>query len=129
MTWPVDSDAGGMCTQVAPARHAIAAAAAHHMAFSGDDLSGVEVIDVVADLDDFADEFVSDHHRHGDGPGSPVIPKVDMQIRAAERCPQNPDQDIVHANARFGNVFKPQAFAGLAFYQGFHLSDASCAKV
>ena len=36
----VNTDAAGKGTQVTPSRHAVAAAAAHHMALAGDDLAG-----------------------------------------------------------------------------------------
>ena len=74
-----------VCAHKMPASgQAIAAAAAHHMAFAADDVAGVKIAHVRADLDDLADEFMADHHRHRDGLLGPVVPVVDVQVGAAD---------------------------------------------
>ena len=52
--------------------------------FAGDDFAGVKILDVGADLDDLADEFMPDDERHGDGLLGPGVPFVDVQIGAAD---------------------------------------------
>ncbi len=63
---PIDADALGVLAQMPPAGEAVAAAAADDVALAADDVAGVKVVDVRADLDDLADELVADDHRHGD---------------------------------------------------------------
>ena len=84
----VDADAAGVRAQVPPAGHAVAAAAADDVALAARRSSpGVIVVDVLADLDDLADEFVADHHRHGNRLLRPLVPFVDVQVGAADaRC-------------------------------------------
>ena len=70
--------------QVPAAGQAIAAAAADDVSLAADDLAGVKILDVRADLDDFADELMADDHRHRDGLLRPGVPFVDVQIGAAD---------------------------------------------
>jgi hypothetical protein len=78
---------------------AVAAAAADDVAFAADDLAGEEVVDVGADLDDFADELMPHGHRHGDGLLGPGIPFVDVQVGAADAGLADLDEDVVDADA------------------------------
>src|SRR6185436_6322698 len=96
----VDADAFGVGAKMTPASQAIAAASANDMTFPADDLAGKEIGDIRANLDDFAHEFVTHHHRHGNGFGSPLIPLVDMEIRAANAGAVNADEDVVDADGR-----------------------------
>ena len=70
--------------EMAAAGQAVAAASADDVAFAADDVAGLKIGDVGADLDDFADEFVADDHRHGDGLLRPLVPLVDVQVGAAD---------------------------------------------
>ena len=118
---PIHADARRVGAEVASARHAVAAAPADHVALAGNDLPGVEVVDVVAHLDDFADEFVADHHRHRYCLRRPLVPLVDMQVGAADRCFLYLDQNVVEAGFRLRDVFHPDALAGFALDQCFHI--------
>jgi len=100
-----------MRAQVAPARHAVAATAADHVALAGDDLPGVEVVDVRADFYDFTDEFMADDHWDRDGLGRPLVPQVNMQVGTANRRLDHPDQNIVHSHFRLRNIFQPDSFS------------------
>ena len=66
------------------AGEAVAAAAADHVALAADEVAGVEVADVGADLDDLADELVAHDERRLDGRRCPGIPGLDVQVRAAD---------------------------------------------
>src|SRR3954470_17069270 len=74
---------------------AVAAAATRHVALAADDLPGLEVGDVAADLDDLADELVTDDERRLDRPRRPRIPRLDVEIGAADAGLADPDQHVV----------------------------------
>ena len=99
--------------EMAAAGHAVAAAAADDMALAGDDHAGRVIVDVVADLDDLADEFVADHHRHRDRLLRPFVPFVDVQIGAADRGALHLDLDVVDAGLGLGHVLEPEAAGAL----------------
>ena len=116
----VDADALGVRAEVAAPGHAVAAAPADEVALAADEVAGVKVVDVAADLDDLADELVSDDQRHRHGALRPGVPVVDVQIGAADAGAQHADQHIVDAEGRLGNVFEPQAGRRLALDQSLH---------
>ena len=67
--------------------------AAHHVA-------GMEVGHIRADRDDFADELMANHHRHGNRPPGPVVPLVNMNIGATDAGAIHLDKDIVDTDFR-----------------------------
>ncbi len=69
-----DAQADGVRTEVAAPGQAMTAAAADDVALAADDLAGVEVADVGADLDDLADELVAHDERRFDGRRRPGVP-------------------------------------------------------
>ena len=77
-TLPVDTDATGGGTKMAPASHAITATPADNMTFPGDNLTGVEVIHIGTDINNFSHKFVTDNHWHLDSFLCPAIPIVDV---------------------------------------------------
>ena len=105
-----------------PSGEAVATASADHMPFAAHDFAGMEIDDVRADLDDFADEFVSDHQRHRDGGAGPVVPFVNVEVSAADTGEQDPNQDIVDSDLRFGRFFEPET----AFRPAFDESSSCC---
>jgi hypothetical protein len=118
---------------MAASGHAVAAAAADHVALAADDVAGEEVVDVGADLNDFTDELVADGHGHMDGFLCPIVPLVDVDICAADACVAHANQDIVDADDGLRNLFQPEALCGLTLYQRLHPlppcnSDRSCAR-
>src|SRR5204862_171988 len=62
----------------------VTAPPADDVAFAAHDLARVEVVDVRADLDDLTDELVADDERRMDRPGRPWIPRLDVEVRAAD---------------------------------------------
>ena len=105
----VDADALRVRAQVAAARHAVAAAAAHEVPLAADDVARREVVHVRADLDDLARELMADDHRHRDGALRPGIPGADVQIGAADARAQHADQHVVDADLGLGRVDQPDA--------------------
>jgi hypothetical protein len=89
------------------AGQAIAAAAAHDVAFAADNLPRLEVVDVRTDGCDFADELVTDHKRHGDRLARPLVPFIDVEIGAANSSHQYADQYVVDAGLGGWDVFEP----------------------
>ena len=71
------------------ARHAIATAPANDVAFTRDEFTRMEIIDVGSDFNNLADELVPDHHRHRNRALCPVVPVVDMNVGAADAGSQN----------------------------------------
>jgi hypothetical protein len=105
---------------VTPARQAIAAATADDMALSTDEIAGEEVLDVGADFNDFADEFVADGHGNGNRFARPGVPFINVDVGAADAGAINFDEDVVEADFGGGNVFQPEAGFSLALNQCFH---------
>src|SRR6266576_51515 len=110
-----------MGTQMTPPCQAIPAAAADDVALAADKFSRMEVGDVRADLNHFANKFMADHEWQGNGGPRPVIPFVDVQVGTADSGHENSDQDIINAGLGSWNLPEPQAFFRAALYKGFHL--------
>jgi hypothetical protein len=89
------------------------------MALARDDHAGRIIVDVLADLDDFADELVADHHRDGNRLLRPLIPLVDVQIGAADGGALDLDQHVVGARFGLGHILE-QAWRGLLLDERFH---------
>ena len=116
----VDADALCMRAEVTPARHAVAAAPADQMPLAADEIAGMKVVDVTADLDNLADELVADHQRDRDGALRPGVPVVDVEIRAADTSAQDTDEQVVNADLRLWDILEPQAWPCLALDQRLH---------
>src|SRR5690606_36455482 len=97
-----------------------AATSAHNMAFAIDQIARFETKYICANLGDLPDEFVPDDHGRFDRLLSPVVPIVDVDIRAADRSAFNPDQHIVDPGFGDGNVDQRKADTGLEFGEGAH---------
>ncbi len=116
----VDADAFGVGAEVAFAGLAGAAFAADDVAFGGDALADFPAFDVFADFDDFADEFVADGHGGFDGTLGPVVPKVDVDVGAADGGLFDFDEYIRQPDFGHGDVGHPDAFFGGFLDEGFH---------
>ena len=101
---PVHADAGGLRAQVTPARHAVAAPPAHDVPLARDQIARVEVGDVRPDLDDLADELVTDHERGRHGARRPLVPVGDVEVGAADARAVHPDQHVVDADRGLGHL-------------------------
>src|SRR5947209_2307010 len=95
---PVDSYALGVLAQVTAAGQAVPAVSADDVPLAADDLAGLKVLDVGADLDNAADEFVADDERHGDGLLGPGVPFIDVLVGAADAGLEYLDEHVVNAD-------------------------------
>ena len=71
---PPDPEPDRAVAQVAAAGEAVAASAAHDVAFARDQIARREVVDVAADLDDLTHELVAHDERRHDGRRPPTRP-------------------------------------------------------
>src|SRR5207247_11275874 len=81
--------------------------------------SGPQLRYTATNRQDLAYDFVPDRHRHGDRLLSPVVPFVDMRVRATDARAVHPDQDIVDADGGLRHFLQPQTRLRLALHQGF----------
>ena len=116
----VHADALRVRAQVATPRAAVAAVAAHDVAFAGNALPDFEMVDVFADFFDVPDVFVPDDHRHGNRLLRPLVPLVDVDVRAADGGFLDANQNVVRPAFGFGNVHELQARFRFIFYESFH---------
>jgi len=106
-SWPIDPDSLCVRAQVAAASQAIPAAAASYMPFPADQLSDSIIGNVRPDRNDFANEFVPDNKRHGYRFLCPIVPLIDMEIRATDPGEKHANLHIVDAEFRFRHVIEP----------------------
>src|SRR6185312_921309 len=119
-TVAVHADADGVRAQVLAAGAAVAAVAAHDVAFGGDAVADLVAGDTGADLHDAADELVADGEARLDRALGPFVPLVDVQVGAADRGLLQLDQHLIRADLGHRHLFHPDALFGLALDQGFH---------
>ena len=105
----INTHPGRMRTEVPPAGHTVTTPAANDMPLSGHDIAGYKVVNVRPDRNDFTNELVADGHGNGNCPLRPLVPVVDVNIRAANAGPQHSDEHVVDADSGFGNVLEPEA--------------------
>src|SRR5579862_3449960 len=117
----VHTDTESVGAQMAAAGETVAAAATDDVPFAADDVAGMEIGDVGADLYDLADEFMADGHGDGDRLLRPTVPFVNVHVGAADAGASYADQNIINARARGVDIFEPQPRLALAFYYRFHL--------
>jgi hypothetical protein len=116
----IDADSPGVSAKMAASGETVAAASAHDVAFGTDDVAGVEVLHVRADLDDFTDELMADSHGDGNGLLRPGVPLVDVQVGAADAGLVDANEDVVDGDGRDGHVLQPQARFLLRLHECFH---------
>ena len=95
---PADAEPDRAGAEVAAAGQAVPAAAADDVALTRHQVARLEVVDVAADLDDLADELVADDQRRDDRAAGPRVPRLDMQVRAADAGAVHADQHVVDAH-------------------------------
>ena len=115
-----DPETDRVGAQVAPAREAVAAHAAHDVTFAGDQVAGMEVVHVAADLDDLADELVADDERRRDGLRGPRVPRLDVQVRAADAGLADAHDHVVDPGLRVGHGLQAEARPGGGLHEGEH---------
>ena len=97
-------EADRMGAQVAPACEAVPAQAADDVTLARDEVAGMEVVHVAADLDDLADELVADDERRLDRARRPRVPRLDVQVRAADAGLAHAHDDVVDPGLGSGTV-------------------------
>src|SRR5260370_18952789 len=95
----IHADAHGVRAQVATAGQAVAAAPADHVSFATHDIAGMRIVDIRPDFDNLSHELITDRHGHRNGALRPVIPVVDVQIRAANAGAAHANHHVVDAAA------------------------------
>ena len=103
----VDSYALRMRTEMTSACQAIAAASAYDVSFTADQFAGMKVVDIGSDLNDLADEFMPDHQRNRDRAARPIVPVINMEVRAADSGQQDTHFYVIDSGLRFGYVLQP----------------------
>src|ERR1035441_4182194 len=124
---PVHSNALRLCAQMPSPGQAVTATPAHHVAFTADDVAGIEVVDVGANADYLADKLMSNHHRHRNRLLGPVVPLEDMHVGAADAGIANAHQNVIDAHGRLCTVLQPQPAFGAALDQCLHALSSSLA--
>ena len=109
---------------MAAARHAVATASANHVSFTRDQLTRLEVVYIRSHFNDLADKFVANHHRDGNRLLRPFIPIEDVKVGTANSSSQDPNEDVVDADAGLGNISKRQTGFSSGFDQSFHFLNS-----
>src|SRR5687767_7303111 len=105
---------------MAPARQTVAAMAANDVTLGRNHIADIKIAHIGADTYNFADEFMSYNHRHGNRLLRPFIPVVNVQIRPADAGAIYANQHIIDADFRLRHIREPQTALGLLFNQSFH---------
>src|SRR5207344_265680 len=87
----IDADPDGVAAQMPAPGAAVAAEAAGDVPLARDAVADAEAAHFLSHLDDLADVFVADLHRHGNGLLRPVVPFPDVNVGAADRGLADPD--------------------------------------
>ena len=103
----VHADAHAIGAQHPPARHAVAALAAHDVALGADQLALVDRLHALAELGHLPHELVPDHQRRVDGRLCPFVPGLDVQVGATDAGAQDADQDLAGSRLRLRHVPQP----------------------
>src|SRR5262249_16982412 len=114
-----------MSAEMAAARHAVATPSANYVSLTRNQLTRLEVVYIRSDFNDLADEFVANHHRHGNRLLRPLIPVEDVKVGAANSRSQDPNKDVIDADGGLGNVSQPQTRFSSGFDQSFHVKNGS----
>ncbi len=102
---------------------AVAAAAADHVPLSANDVAGVKVVDVGADLDNFPNKFMADGEGNLDRLLGPLVPGEDVHVGSADAGIAHADKHVVNADGGFGDILEPQAALCPALDQGLHVQS------
>jgi hypothetical protein len=88
--------------------------------FSGDEIPYFEIVNIAPDFNNPAHKLVTYGHGDRNGLLGPLIPVVDVNVRAADRRLVNLDEDVIDSRFRDWNFFKPEAWLPSGFDQRFH---------
>ncbi len=119
---PVHPDSLGVGAKMTPARQAIPAPAASHVPFPAHDVPGIKIGDVRADLRNFTHKLVPDHQGNIDGSLRPVVPLINVQIRAANSRAMHTNEHVIDPNFWCFHVLEPKSRFSFAFYECFQFA-------
>src|SRR4030095_16838376 len=90
------------------------------MSFAADQITYRNVRDARTDLDHVAREFMA--HRHGwlQSLLRPLVPRIDMQVGAADSCRPDLDQHIACPDRWHRNIDQLPPWPRLCLHEGFH---------
>jgi hypothetical protein len=117
----IDADTGGVCAQMATAGQTVSAPTAHDMTFATDDIAGMKIAYVASDFYNSANKLMAHNHGNWNSLSGPVIPIVDMDIRSADACSINANENIVDTDFGFGHIFKPKTGFRMSLYKCFQV--------
>src|SRR5439155_19632081 len=104
------TDANGVRAARAETSHADPAAAEDEVALGADNLSGEHRSHAFAQLHHLTHELVADHQRRLDCVLRPLVPALDVEVRAADPGAENAKQHLARPGLRLGDVLQPQAW-------------------
>ena len=90
----VDANDSGVNTQMAPPGPAVATPTADQVSLAADQIAYRNVADARTDLDNLAGELMAHRHRRLQSPLRPLVPRLDMQVGAANSRRPDLDQHI-----------------------------------
>ncbi len=117
---PVYADTAGFHAEVPPACQAVATVTADKMSFAGNNITGLEIMHISANLLHPSDKLMTDVHGHGNRLFRPFIPVIDVHIGTADCCFVYLYQDIVVANLGYRNLTQPETRLRLGLDQCLH---------
>src|SRR5579859_5914027 len=106
---------------MAPAGHAVPAASTHDVTFTTHAVAEPKVAHVRTDGDYLADKLVTDHEGNWNSRSRPLVPRVDVEVGAADTGLLNSDENIIDPQLRHGYFLKPKALLGPRLPQRQHL--------
>jgi hypothetical protein len=101
---PIDADPLCVSAKVPPSGQTVATTPADDVPSPETTSPGKKSVTFAPTSTISADELVPDNHRHRNGALSPSVPLIDMEISAANAGAVDPDEDIIDAATRFGDV-------------------------
>jgi hypothetical protein len=75
------------------------------MPISGDEIADFEIVNIASNLNDPAHKLVTNRHGDGNSLPGPLVPVVDVNVRAADRRLVNLDEDVIDPHFRDRNLF------------------------
>ncbi len=120
---PINPDPEGVGAEVSSPGPTIAAMPTCEMAFARHPLAHHHIGHGRADRRHDAAELVPRHHPDRNGGGGPLVPVVDVQIRAADRGVCDVDENVVRAEFRLGHFRHLQAGGGRPLHESSHATS------
>src|ERR1017187_10248688 len=102
------------------AGQAIAAASAGDMPLTAHDVAGIEVVYVRSNLDNLADKFMPDGHRHGNCFLRPVVPLIDVNVGPADTGIADADQHVIDPHRGLCDTLQPTPMFRAPLHQTLH---------